>query len=66
MAKEAIALAFDELGGVDELVAWAKSDPDHRKVFYSQIWTKIIPLQVNGSGDNGEHIHKVILEGVAP
>lgn len=65
LAKEAIALAFEKLGGTDELVKWAKLNDDNRKVFYAQIWTKVIPLQVNGAGDDGEHIHKILLEGVA-
>lgn len=66
MAKEAISLAFDQLGGTDALVTWAKSDPDNMKVFYAQIWTKIIPLQVNGSGNEGQHVHEVVLRGVRP
>lgn len=51
-AKDAIAQAFEQLGGVDALVAWAEEDDDYRKVFYSQIWTKIIPLQLAGDKDN--------------
>lgn len=50
-AKEAIAMAFEDLGGVDGLVKWAKSDPDNQKAFYTQVWPKIVPLQVNGSHD---------------
>lgn len=65
-AKEAISLAFDELGGTDELVKWAKLNDDNRKVFYSQIWTKIIPLQVNGAGEDGSHVHEIIMRGVSP
>lgn len=49
-AKDAIATAFEDLGGTDALVEWAKLHPDNRKVFYSQIWPKIVPLQVSGEG----------------
>jgi len=58
LAKQAIAEAFDKLGGVEALVNWAKSDPDYRKVFYSQIWVKILPLQV--TGDDGGPLQIVL------
>lgn len=66
LAKEAISLAFENMGGTDALVKWAKASDDNRRVFYSQIWTKIIPLQVAGSGEDGEVVHRIILEGVMP
>ena len=44
-AKEAFALAFDELGGVEGMVAWAKSDPDNLKVFYT-LYARLIPVDV--------------------
>ncbi len=56
LAKQAISEAFDELGGMDALVTWAKSDPDNMKVFYATIWPKIIPLQVEADV-TGEHHH---------
>jgi len=46
-AKEAIQLAFDGLGGTAALIAWA-SDPKNTTIFYSQIFTKIVPHQVDG------------------
>lgn len=54
-AKEAIAQAFEDMGGIAALVAWADQNDDHRKVFYSQIWPKIVPLQVGGDADNPLH-----------
>lgn len=53
LAKEAIAQAFDALGGTDGLVKWAKADPDNTKVFYATIWPKIIPVQTELSGPDG-------------
>ncbi|MEP7454292.1 hypothetical protein [Phyllobacterium sp. SB3] len=41
--KEAVKLAFDEVGGVEYLVAVAKADP---KTFM-QILAKLIPTEVN-------------------
>lgn len=51
LAKDAIAYAADKLGGADRLVAWAQEDPDHERVFWSQIYTKLLPLQVNHGGN---------------
>lgn len=65
-AKEAIAAAFEQMGGTDALVKWANTNDDNRKVFYSQIWPKIVPLQVNGAGEQGEHLHEVAWRVVQP
>lgn len=50
LAKDAIALAADRLGGVDRLVAWAQDDPANERVFWGSIYTKLLPLQVNVDG----------------
>lgn len=55
-AKDAIAQAAEELGGADRLVAWVKEDPANEKVFWGTIYPKLLPLQVNGAGENGEHL----------
>jgi hypothetical protein len=52
VAKEAIAEAFEKMGGTPALVDWADKNDDNRKVFYSQIWPKIVPLQVGGEEGN--------------
>jgi hypothetical protein len=50
-AKEAIALAADELGGHERLVAWAKEDPANERAFWTTIYPKLIPVdgQISGS-----------------
>lgn len=64
-AKEAIAEAFDKMGGIEALVTWAEESSDNRKVFYSQIWPKIVPLTVGGDADNPlRHVTTVELVGV--
>lgn len=50
LAKEAIALAADKLGGVDRLVSWAQEDPLNERSFWSVIYPKLLPLQVTGEG----------------
>lgn len=55
-AKEAIAQAAAELGGAARLVAWVKEDTGNERVFWGTIYPKLLPLQVNGAGENGEHL----------
>jgi hypothetical protein len=42
--KEALHLAFDGIGGVEQLKKWAKENPTE---FY-KIWSKMIPQEVTG------------------
>lgn len=60
LAKEAIALAADKLGGVDRLVAWAQEDEKNERAFWTALYPKLIPVQVEGPGDNGEHLIQTI------
>jgi hypothetical protein len=48
-AKEAIALAFQGIGGVPALTAWATT---HREAFY-KLYAKLIPVELHGSDPNG-------------
>jgi hypothetical protein len=60
LAKDAIAQAAEGLGGTNRLIAWAKSDDQNERVFWGQIYTKLLPLQL--TGENGtaiQHEHKV-------
>lgn len=45
--RAAIEAAFDNLGGVDALVTWAKGAPD---AFYTKLWAKLLPTQVDVTG----------------
>ena len=47
-AHEAIHAAFEGIGGVPALVEWAK---ENRDAFYERVWPKIIPVQMQHSGD---------------
>lgn len=59
-------MVFNGLGGPEALEEWARSNPDNLKAFYVQVWPKILPLQVNGPGENGEHVTLIKLVGVRP
>jgi hypothetical protein len=56
LAKQAIAEAAEKLGGTDRLVAWAREDEQNERVFWSSIYTKLIPVQTEITGKNGEAI----------
>ena len=58
-AKDAIAEAAEKLGGVNRLVKWAKEDVLNERAFWSTIYPKLLPLQVAGSGEEGEHIFRI-------
>lgn len=48
IAKDAIALAAEKLGGAERLVAWAKEDEKNEHSFWTTIYPKLLPLQVTG------------------
>lgn len=49
-AKAAIQLVFEDLGGTCRLLEWA-NQPGNLGVFYTQIWSKIIPKDVKAEVD---------------
>jgi len=51
-AKEAIAIAAEKLGGAERLVQWAQEDPLNERAFWSSIYPKLLPLQLQGDKDN--------------
>lgn len=59
-AKDAIAEAAEKLGGTNRLVDWAKEDPLNERAFWSSIYPKLLPLQVHGNGNEGQHVLQVI------
>jgi hypothetical protein len=60
-AKECIAEACRLLGDVQRLVEWAMEDPVNERIFWSQIWTRLIPVTVHGAGPRGEIEHSLTL-----
>jgi hypothetical protein len=65
-AKAAIEQVFDGLGGSDALLAWAEESDENKRAFYVQVWPKVLPLQVNGPGEDGAHLHKIVREFHTP
>jgi hypothetical protein len=62
-AKAAIQLAFEDLGGIPRLVAWANANNGANiGQFFTQIWSKIIPKDVKAEID-GNLIIEVVRFG---
>lgn len=57
--KEMILGALDQAGGVDYLTAKA-NDPRTAAAFLGLVG-KVLPMTVQGSGPNGEHVFKKIV-----
>ena len=51
-AKDAIALAFEGLGGTQRLIDWAKEEPENERAFWTSIYPKLLPLQLTGDVNN--------------
>lgn len=56
--KAALVAAFDDLGGVESLVSWGRRN---RTEFY-KLWAKLLPAEVQLSGQDGEPIQIAFIE----
>jgi hypothetical protein len=46
--------AAHEIGGLERLVQWIKADERNEAVFWSQMWIRLLPVKVEGTGQGGE------------
>ena len=59
VAKENIIRAFEDLGGIEGLVNWAKLDAKNQGEFY-KIYGRLLPIENNISGADGEPFSMVV------
>lgn len=52
VAKDIIASVADRLGGDDRLYEWVLTDPSNEKAFWTAIYPRLLPLQVQGDPNN--------------
>jgi len=53
MAKSVIAEAAERMGGVERIIEWVGESPDNEKIFWSSMYTKLIPVQTEVTGADG-------------
>jgi hypothetical protein len=46
-AREAVALAFERIGGWEELVRWVEESDHNREIFFARIWPRLLPLKMS-------------------
>lgn len=63
--KTAIQLVADGLGGPERMLLWVKEDPINERIFWKDIYPKLLPLQVEGS-DGGPVQGVLRIEYVRP
>jgi hypothetical protein len=51
-AKEAIACAFEDIGGTERLVAWIEEDKRNEAAFFTSIYPKLVTVTVAGDPDS--------------
>lgn len=50
-AKDALMLAAEELGGYERIIEWAREDEQNERLFWSSMYMKLLPLQVNANAE---------------
>jgi Sigma-70 region 2 len=53
LAKEMIEEAAQRIGGIERLTKWILKQPAKERIFWSQMYTKLLPLQVRGPAQDG-------------
>jgi hypothetical protein len=52
--QEVIETAAYQIGSVERLVTWIKEDPINERLFWSQMWIRLLPTKIAGMGPSGE------------
>ena len=65
LLKDAILQAAQQAGGEAGMVGYLKEQADKNPGPFMTLLGKVLPMQIEGGGDEGEHVFKVILEGVS-
>ncbi len=48
--REAILKVASDLGGPDRLLAWAREAPENERIFWANIYPKLLPRDMNIGG----------------
>ena len=72
--RNAIEAAATGLGGVERIIAWAKEDPANERVFWSQMYMRLLPVQLQGTVTSNvnvtikreELVQRLVERGLSP
>lgn len=53
--RDIIAAATEKMGGVNGLVKWAQQSEDNERIFWSQIFPKLLPIEARSMAAQGGH-----------
>ena len=56
LAKSIIEQAAAELGGLQRLVEWVRADPKHEYAFWTSMFMRLLPVQVQDTGQDVEEV----------
>jgi hypothetical protein len=59
LLKDAIIQAATEAGGEDGMVGYLRLQAVENPGPFLSLLGKVLPMQVEGAGENGEHVHEV-------
>jgi hypothetical protein len=65
LLKDAILQAAQKAGGDEGMVGYLVEQAEKNPGPFMSLLGKVLPMQIEGAGDEGEHVFKVILEGVS-
>jgi hypothetical protein len=51
--REMIIEATRRIGGIERLIAWIQESERNELIWWSQIWPRLLPLQIRGPGPGG-------------
>jgi hypothetical protein len=54
-----------EIGGLQRLVKWIKDSPQNEYAFWTSMFMRLLPVQLQGAGQNGELVMKISREELA-
>ena len=70
--RAVISGAIDKLGGINRLVKWVNADKENERIFWSEMYMKMLPVSVNATGNaavlviNPDEIDKALEERGLP
>ena len=59
LLKDAILMAATEAGGPEGMVGYLKQQATDNPQSFLPLLGKVLPMQLVGAGDGGEHIHAI-------